>query len=90
MGVTKDVDMEFTRWHDISRVQVMVMNPNLIPHTVNIVIEEGFYELEFWVESNAEVTTTKKVMDPDRVGIMTLLIGRSRRQLVLKLALVVL
>jgi hypothetical protein len=88
MGVTKDVDMEFTRWHDISRVQVMVMNPNLISHTVNIVIGEGFYELEFWVES--EVTTTKKVMDPDRVGIMTLLIGRSRRQVVLKLALVVL
>jgi hypothetical protein len=90
MRVTKDVDMEFTRWHGISSVQVMVMNPNLIPHTVNIVIGEGFYELEFWVELNAEVTTTKKVMDPDRVGIMTLLIGRSRRQLVLKLALVVL
>jgi hypothetical protein len=30
MGVTKEVDMEFTRRHGISRVQVMVMNPNLI------------------------------------------------------------
>jgi hypothetical protein len=31
MGVIKEVDMEFTRQHDISRMQVMVMNPNLIP-----------------------------------------------------------
>jgi hypothetical protein len=31
------------------------MNPNLIPHTVNIVIGEGLYELKLWVEMNAEV-----------------------------------
>jgi hypothetical protein len=31
MGVIKEVDMEFTRQHDISRMQVMAMKPNLIP-----------------------------------------------------------
>jgi hypothetical protein len=52
MGVSKDVDMEFTHRHGISRMQVLVMNPNLIPHSVNIVIGEGFYELKFRVEMN--------------------------------------
>jgi hypothetical protein len=92
MGVTKYVDMEFTRRHGISQVQVMVMNPNLIPHTVNIVIGEGLYELKFWVELNVE-ETKQQPMDMDDnheddgsviEGIMTLLIMRSRRQPVLK------
>jgi hypothetical protein len=55
MGVTKDVDMEFTRQHRVSRLQVLVLNPNLIPQSVNIVIGESFYELKFRVEMNAEV-----------------------------------
>jgi hypothetical protein len=54
MGVTKDVDMEFTRQHGISRLQVMVMNPNLIPQSVNIVIGDSLYELMIRVEMNAE------------------------------------
>jgi hypothetical protein len=54
MGVSKDVDMEFTRWHGISLMHVMVMNPNLIPHSVNTVIGEGLYELKFGVEMNGE------------------------------------
>jgi hypothetical protein len=47
MGVTKDVDMEFTRQHGISWLQVMVMNPNLIPQSVNIVTGDSLYELMF-------------------------------------------
>jgi hypothetical protein len=54
MVVSKDVDMEFTRQHGISWMQVMVMNPNLIPHSVNIVIGEGLYELKFRVKMNGE------------------------------------
>jgi hypothetical protein len=38
LGVTKDADIAFTRRHGTSRVQVLVMNPNLIPQMVNIVI----------------------------------------------------
>jgi hypothetical protein len=52
MGVAKEVDMEFTRLHGISRIQVMVMNPNLIPQAVNIVIGDGLYKLKFRVEMN--------------------------------------
>jgi hypothetical protein len=46
MGVRKDMDMEFTRQQNISRVHVMVMNPNLIPNSVNIVIGDGLYEAQ--------------------------------------------
>jgi hypothetical protein len=54
MGVTKEVDMEFTRQHGISRLEVMVMNPNLIPQAINKVIGDSLYELKFRVEMNAE------------------------------------
>jgi hypothetical protein len=46
--------MEFTRRHEISRLQVMVMNPNLIPQSVNIVIGDSLYELKFRVEMRVE------------------------------------
>jgi hypothetical protein len=32
----------------------MVMNPNLIPQAVNVVIGDNLYELKFWVEMNTE------------------------------------
>jgi hypothetical protein len=48
MGVTKDVDMEITRNHEICRMQVLVMDPNLIPNSVNLVIGDNLYELKFW------------------------------------------
>jgi hypothetical protein len=47
LGVTKDMDMEFMRCHGISLLLVMVLNPNLIPQTVNIVIGDSQYELKF-------------------------------------------
>jgi hypothetical protein len=54
MGVSKDVDMEFMRRHGIIQLQVLVMNPNLIPQSVNIVIGESLYELKFRVGLNVE------------------------------------
>jgi hypothetical protein len=54
LGVTKDMDMEFMRCHGISLLLVMVLNPNLIPQTVNIVIGDSQYELKFWVEMSEE------------------------------------
>jgi hypothetical protein len=71
MGVTKDVDMEFTRNHGISQMQVLVLvlNPNLIPNSVNIVIGDSLYELKFRVELNGEDGTPHPMeMDQDRDG----------------------
>jgi hypothetical protein len=48
--VTKEVDMVFTRRFDISRMLVMVMNPNLISQSGNVVIGDHLYELKFRVE----------------------------------------
>jgi hypothetical protein len=54
LGVSKDVGMEFMRHHGISRLQIAVMNPNLIPQKVNIVIGENVCELKFRVERNVQ------------------------------------
>jgi hypothetical protein len=43
MGVMKDMDMVFMRNHGISRMHVLVLNPNLIPKSINIVIGDGIY-----------------------------------------------
>jgi hypothetical protein len=40
LEVTKDVDMKFMRQYERARFQVMVLNPSLIPHSINVVIRE--------------------------------------------------
>jgi hypothetical protein len=45
LGVTKDVDMVFTRKHKICRLQVLVLDPNLIPQFVVVVIGNRLYTL---------------------------------------------
>jgi hypothetical protein len=67
LGVTKDVDMVFTRRFDISHMQVLVMNPNLIPQSVNVVICENLYELKFRVELAGE-SSNPQSMDMDHNG----------------------
>jgi hypothetical protein len=52
LGVTKEVDMVFMRRFDICHLQVLLMNPNLVPQAVNVVIGENLYELQFCVELN--------------------------------------
>lgn len=54
LGVTKEVDMKFTRNHDISRLQVMMLYPNLIPQYVDVVIGDYLYELQFRVEEKMD------------------------------------
>jgi hypothetical protein len=54
LGITKDVDMVFTRKHDICRMQVLVLDLNLIPQFVDVVIEEYHYSLQFKVEDNGD------------------------------------
>jgi hypothetical protein len=50
LGVTKDVDMIFTRQYNHPRLQVLVLDPALIPTFVDVVIRDNVYELHFRVE----------------------------------------
>jgi hypothetical protein len=50
LGVTKEVDMKFTRIMDIPRFQVLVIDPDLIAESVDVVIGDFIYELHFKVE----------------------------------------
>lgn len=50
LGVTKDVDMKFTKERDTARMKVMVLDPELIPESVDVVIGQYIYELHFQVE----------------------------------------
>ncbi|EEE53217.1 hypothetical protein OsJ_36111 [Oryza sativa Japonica Group] len=43
--ITKAVDMIFTRRYDIARLQVLVLDPSLIPDVVDMVIGDHLYEL---------------------------------------------
>jgi hypothetical protein len=50
LGVTKEVDMKFMRALDRPKFQVMVLDPDLITHSVDVVIGDFIYELHFKVE----------------------------------------
>jgi hypothetical protein len=50
LGISKEVDMVFTRKFDRARLQVAVLDPNLIPQYVDVVIGDYIYELKFKVE----------------------------------------
>jgi hypothetical protein len=52
IGITKDVDMVFTRKYEICRMQVLVLDPNLIPQFVYVAIGDSLYTLQFRVEEN--------------------------------------
>jgi hypothetical protein len=64
LGVTKEVDMVFTRRFDICRLLVLLMNPNLVSQAVNVVIGENLYELKFHVELNPS-GSAPQLMDMD-------------------------
>jgi hypothetical protein len=65
LGITKDVGMPFTRAHEIARLQVAVLDPDLIPETADVVIGEDVYELQFKVEPE-EINANPMPMDMDR------------------------
>jgi hypothetical protein len=50
LGVTKDVDMPFTPQHNSARLQVLILDPTVRPISVNVVIGDNVYELQFKVE----------------------------------------
>jgi hypothetical protein len=47
LGVTKDVDMRFTHAFEQSRLQVLILDPSLIPNSVDGVIGDYIYEHHF-------------------------------------------
>jgi hypothetical protein len=67
MGVTKAVDMKFTYKFDVCRLQVLVLDPNLIPQFVDVVIGDHLYELHFHVEENMNEDNLEP-MDMDDCG----------------------
>ena len=50
LGSTQTVDMETTRTNEFGRIQVVVLNPMLIPAHLDVVIGDHYFELEFEVE----------------------------------------
>jgi hypothetical protein len=50
LGSTQTVDMETTRKSDFGRVFVAVLNPKLIPASLDVVIGDHYFELGFEVE----------------------------------------
>ncbi|WVZ93689.1 hypothetical protein U9M48_039650 [Paspalum notatum var. saurae] len=49
-GVTRNVDMKFTKKFGRSRLMVAVLNPDFVPEFVDVVIGDYVYELQFKVE----------------------------------------
>jgi hypothetical protein len=59
--------MKFTNKFDVCRLQVLVLDPNLIPQFVDIVIGDHLYELQFQVEENVD-SDNPVLMDMDDEG----------------------
>jgi hypothetical protein len=64
LGVTKDVDMCFTRQFSRVRMRVLVLDPALIPISVDVVIGDNVYELHFKVEPD-EMHENPKPLETD-------------------------
>jgi len=54
LGVTQNVDMKFTKANGRPRIRVAVLNPDLIPKFIDVVIGDYVYELQFRVEEGGE------------------------------------
>jgi hypothetical protein len=64
LGVTKDVDMVFTRKFNRARLQVLVLDPALILTSCDVVIGYDIYELLFKVEPE-EMSDQPVLLDMD-------------------------
>jgi hypothetical protein len=52
LGVPKAMDTKFTKKYERSRLKVAVLNPDLIPDLVDVVIGDFVYELQFHLEKD--------------------------------------
>jgi hypothetical protein len=67
LGISKEVDTVFTRKFDRARLQVAVLDPNLIPQYVDVVVGDYIYELKFKVEVEVD-GDQPMLMDMDDFG----------------------
>jgi hypothetical protein len=55
LGSTQTMDMETTRKGNFGRVQVVVLNPSLIPEQLDVVIRDHYFEVErLGIDENGE------------------------------------
>jgi hypothetical protein len=71
LGVSRVVDTKFTKKHGRARMKVAVLNSDLIPDLVDVVIGEYVYELQFRVEKDMsdgepQVIDMDSTMDEDK------------------------
>ena len=71
LGVSRAVDMKFTKKYGRARMKVAVLNPDLIPNLVDVVIGDFVYELQFRVEKDMsdgepQVIDMDSTMDEDK------------------------
>jgi len=52
LGVSRAVDTKFTKKYGRARMKVVVLNPDLIPDLVDVVIGDYVYELQFRMEED--------------------------------------
>jgi hypothetical protein len=64
LGVTRAVDTSFTKKFGRSRLKVAVLNPDIIPSFVDVVIGDFVYELQFKVEKD-NIDGEPSVIDMD-------------------------
>ena len=64
LGVPRAVDTKFTKKNGRARLKVAVLNPDLIPNLVDVVIGDFVYELQFRVEKDMP-DGESQVMDMD-------------------------
>ena len=66
LGAPRAVDMKFTKKFGQSRFKVAVLNPDLIPVLVDVVIGDFVYELQFSVEKEENIDEPTPIdMDAD-------------------------
>ena len=71
LGVPRAVDTKFTKKNGRARLKVAVLNPDLIPDLVDVVIGDFVYELQFRVEKDmpdgeSQVIDMDSTMDEDK------------------------
>jgi hypothetical protein len=69
LGATRMVDMKFTNEHNLARLKVALLDPDLIPNLVNVLIGDYVYELQFRVENEGDENNPMPIdMDIDPAG----------------------
>jgi hypothetical protein len=71
LGVPRVVDIKFTKKNGRARLKVGVLNPDLIPDLVDVVIGDFVYELQFRIEKDMpdgepQVIDMDSTMDEDK------------------------